>query len=169
MAKTVNMLAMGLLTVALAACQHGAPDQGSSADAKQSAVQEPKAPPASADDNTWGEYLAAKARLHVKGIEQRPYSYVIPPGDTDTARSRRKNEAESIELSVGHILIPGSLLIIGGADAGETNRFTMELPKAIKEGAMTGVTILVVADGKQDKEIAKAFESTGASVRFAAM
>ena len=146
-----------------------APGQRAATDGKQAAAAEPQAPAASEDDNTWGEYLAAKAKLHVKGIEQRPYSYVIPPGDTDFARDRRKNERESIEQSIGHILIPGSLLIIGGPDPAQTNRFASDLPKTIKQGSMAGVTVFVVGDGKQDQAIAKAFEPTGASLRFAPM
>lgn len=162
-------LATGMLIIALAGCQQSAPDQGTSADSKQATATGPKAPPANADANVWGGYLAAKAKIHIKDVAQRPYSYVIPPGDNEAARSRRKNEAESIAQSVGHILIPGSLLIIGGPDPAETNRFVAELPKTVKEGSMANITILVVSDGNQDKELAKALEPTGASVRFASM
>jgi len=164
-----KVLATGLLIIALAGCQQSTPDQGTSSDSKQAAATEPKTPPANADDNTWGEYLAAKAKIHVKDVAQRPYSYIIPPGDNEAARSRRQNEADSIAQSVGHILIPGSLLIIGGTDPEETNRFVAELPKTAKEGSMKGITVLVVSNGKQDKELAKALEPTGASVRFASM
>lgn len=169
MAMWGKTLATGMLFIALAGCQQGTPDQGASSDSKQTKVEEPKAPPASADDNTWGEYLAAKAKIHVKDVAQRPYSYVIPPGDNEAARGRRQNEAESIAQSVGHILIPGSLLIIGGPDPEETNRFVAQLPKTVKESSMANITVLVVSDGKKDKELAKALEPTGASVRFATM
>lgn len=169
MAMWNKTLIMGTLFIALAGCHQGTPDQEASSGPKQAAVAEPKAPPANADDNTWGEYLAAKAKIHVKDATQRPYSYVIPPGDNDAARSRRQNEAESIAQSVGHILIPGSLLIIGGPDPEETNHFVAELPKTVKAGSMASITVLVISDGKRDQELAKALEPTGATVRFASM
>lgn len=160
---------MGLLVTCVAACHQEPAGQPATSSAGDQAVKEPAVPAASADDNVWGEYLAAKAKIHAKGIEQRPYSYIIPAGDTPAAQARRKDEAESLTHSIGHILIPGSLLILGGPDAHETNLFASQLPKDIKQGAMTGITILIVGDLSQKDALTKAFEPTGASLRFASM
>lgn len=164
-----GIFALGLLAVALTACQRTPSDQSAAAPKSEQAAKEPSAPAATADDNAWGEYLAAKGKIHAKGIEQRPYSYIIPSGDTPAAQTRRKDEAESIVQSIGHILIPGSLLILGGPDAHETNLFASQLTKDIKPGAMAGITILIVSDTSDKDVLTKAFEPTGASLRFASM
>lgn len=160
---------IGLLAACVAACHQEPASQPAAASPSNQAVKEPAVPAAAANDNVWGEYLAAKAKIHAKEIEQRPYSYIIPAGDTPAVQARRKDEAESVTQSVGHILIPGSLLILGGPDAHETNLFAGQLPKDIKQGAMAGVTILIVGDLSQKDALTKAFEPTGASLRFASM
>lgn len=164
-----GMFMMGLLVVSVAACQQQTASPPATSSPAGQAIKEPAVPAASADDNVWGEYLAAKAKIHAKGIEQRPYSYIIPAGDTPAAQARRKDEAESLTQSIGHILIPGSLLILGGPDAQETNLFASQLPKDIKQGSMAGITILIVSDLSQKDALTKAFEPTGASLRFAPM
>lgn len=158
-----------MTTLFLSACQSGSSDQAAAKVTVERAAKEPFPPAASADDNVWGEYLAAKGRIHAADVQQRPYSYIIPAGDSQAAISRRKEETESIASSIGHILIPGSLLIVGGPNADEVTRFAAELPKSIKDHEMEGITVLVIGDAKEKDMLTKAFERTGATLKVSSM
>ncbi len=128
-----------------------------------------KKPANSADENTWGNYLAEQGKIHDKEPGMRPYIYVIPGGESSAADARRKNEADSIISGIGNIVVPGSLLIIGGPDAGSTLTFVETIAKDIKPGALKDVTMLIVSDAAQKDVLTKALDPTEVRLRVVSM
>ena len=159
------------ICVLMVGCSHPTPGTSSTIASltTASATKGPTKPAATADDDTWGTYLSEQGKLHGKDIEGHPYIYLIPGGDSVGAIARRKNEAESIPMAIGPIMIPGSLLVLGGPDPQQTNAFVVALPKAIKASALHGIVVLIVSDASQKDAITKAYALTGATLRFVAM
>jgi hypothetical protein len=159
---------MGVL---MAGCSPPTPSASSTTGAPTaaSATTGPTKPAATADDNTWGNYLSEQGKVHGKDVEGHPYIYLIPGGDSVGAMTRRKNEAESIPKAIGPIVIPGSLLVLGGPDPQQTNAFVLALPKTIKGSALHGVVVLIVSDASQKDAITKAYAPTDATLRFVGM
>jgi hypothetical protein len=168
--KTLGIFfCLGLAGMALTGCNHSDPSANASTKTAAAAEAGPKKPADSANENTWGNYLAEQGKIHGKDVGMRPYIYVVPRGDTAAAEARRKNEADSIVTGVGNIIVPGSLLIIGGPDAGSTQAFTQGIAKDIKPGALKDVTLLIVSDEAQKDALAKALDPTGARLRVVSM
>jgi len=169
--KKLGSIACSLFLVALATgCSQKAANSGpTSAAPPASAASGPAKPAVTADDNVWGTYLSDQGKLHGKDIQGHPYIYLIPSGDSPAAIARRTQESQSIVFSIGPIVIPGSLLVLGGPNAQQTNQFTMDLPKTIKAHALKNIVVLIVSDTTQKDAIAKAFAPTEATLRFVTM
>ena len=165
MTKSGFVLWVSFMSAMMVACSPQTP----TAKAPSSVAPGPIKPATTADDNTWGAYLSEQGKVHGKDVQGHPYIYLIPAGDNAGAMTRRKDEAQSIQSAIGPIMIPGSLLIVGGPDPQQTNTFVVALPKAIKANALKGVVVLIVSDTMQKEPITKAFEPTGATLRFVAM
>ncbi|MBB5357044.1 hypothetical protein HDE76_000226 [Rhodanobacter sp. ANJX3] len=157
-----------LLGLAVASCNHQAADSSLATPPAASAAASPTKPAISADDTTWGNYLAAQGHIHVKDVSMHPYIYVIPGGDSPQADTRRQEESDSISHAVGPILIPGGLLIIGGPSAQQTSAFITALSKQLKADALRGIVVLVVSEASQEKVVQGALKPTGATIRFVA-
>jgi len=159
-------------TLALAACGVSK-DQAESAAAPASGTAAKKAtvarPAATADDNSWGLYLADQGKVHADDIGMKPFIYVIPVADSQMGDDRRKNETESIVNGAGSVLIPGALLIIGGPDANVTRSFVEGLGQKVKPDSLKGVTVLVVSDAAQKDGLSKVLAPTGARARVVSM
>jgi hypothetical protein len=156
------------IALALAGCGKSTDQAAMSASTAAKKATVPR-PAANADENTWGIYLSDQGKVHADDIGMKPYIYVIPSGDGAMAEDRRANETDSIVNGAGSILIPGSLLILGGPDPTTTNAFTTTLGNEVKVDTLRGVTVLVVGDGTQRDALSKALSSSGARVRVAAM
>ena len=155
---------MAALAAVLAGCNHQASTSTTSGTAAG-----PAKPAATADENTWGNYLAAQGKLHGKDVGMRPYIYVIPGGDSVAATNRRANETDSVVHSIGPILMPGGMLILGGPDAKQTTVFITDLSKQIKPNAMSGIVVMVVSDTAEQAADTAALKPSGATVRFVSM
>ncbi|HUB91174.1 MAG TPA: hypothetical protein VMA74_15730 [Dyella sp.] len=151
----------------LAACNHSAPTANTSNASTASSV--PAKPTATADENTWGNYLAEQGKLHGKDVEMKPYIYVIPAGDSVAGNDRRQNETDSIVHSIGPILMPGGMLILGGPDAKQTTSFITNLSKQLKADVMKGIVVMVVSDASEQAVDTAALKASGATVRFVTM
>jgi hypothetical protein len=165
---TRSGLLVGVLSLALAACNHPAATSGAS-DAAASASVGPAKPAAAADENTWGNYLSEQGKRHGKDVAMRPYIYVIPGGDSIAAHDRRQNETDSIVHSIGPILMPGGMLILGGPDGKQTSAFIANLAKQLKPDGMKGIVVMVVGDASEQAAETAALKPSGAAVRFVAM
>jgi hypothetical protein len=159
---------MGAWAVALAGCNQPA-SISSTSNAAVSTPAGPTKPAATADENTWGNYLSEQGKLHGKDVGMRPYIYVIPGGDSVAANDRRQNETDSIVHSVGPILMPGGMLILGGPDAKQTTVFITNLSKQLKADVMKGIVVMVVSDASEQAADATALKASGATVRFVTM
>ncbi|KVN04824.1 MULTISPECIES: hypothetical protein [unclassified Burkholderia] len=166
------MYRLGRLTLAvtlgalLAACNHPATPAASNT---STAVNGPAKPASTADENTWGNYLAEQGKLHGKDVGMRPYIYVIPAGDSVAANARRQNETDSVVHSIGPILMPGGMLIVGGPDPKQTTAFLGDVAKQVKPGALKGIVVMVVSDGSERATVANTLRASGATVRFVTM
>lgn len=164
---------LGHLTLAvtlgalLAACHHSTPTATASNDSTASAG--PARPAATADENTWGNYLAEQGKLHGKDVAMRPYIYVIPAGESIAANARRQNETDSVVHSIGPILMPGGLLIVGGPDPKETTAFLGDVAKPLKADALKGIVVMVVSDASEQASDTAVLKASGATVRFVTM
>jgi hypothetical protein len=159
---------VGLLIALATGCNHPSPSNDAHSDAAKAQATLAK-PAAGADENTWGSYLSEQGKLHGKDVAMKPYIYVIPTGESMAAGDRRTSEAESIVQSVGPIVMPGGMLILGGPDAKQTTTFIDRLAKQLKADSLKGVVVMVVSDAPEEARNAAALKPSGASVRFVAM
>ena len=169
MTRSGLLVCMGALVVALAGCNHPASSNCGAANTTTSTPAGPAKPEATADENSWGNYLAAQGKLHGKDVGMKPYIYVIPAGDSVAANDRRQNETDSIVHSIGPILMPGGMLIVGGPDAKQTTMFIANLSKQLKADVMKGIVVMVVSDASEQTADTAALKASGAAVRFVAM
>jgi hypothetical protein len=161
------LVCMGAMGLALAGChQQGAASETSNTSASASG---PAKPAATADENTWGNYLSEQGKLHGKDVGMRPYIYVIPGGDSVAASARRQNETDSVVHSIGPILMPGGMLILGGPDTKQTTVFITNVSKQLKTDAMKGIVVMVVSDASEQAADTAALKASGATVRFVTM
>ena len=167
------MYRLGRLTLAvtlgalLAACNPSTPTASSSSNA--AAASGPAKPTATADENTWGNYLAEQGKLHGKDVGMKPYIYVIPAGDSVATNDRRQNETDSVVHSIGPILMPGGMLIVGGPDSKQTTAFLGDVAKQLKADALKGIVVMVVNDTSEQTAVTSTLKASGATVRFVTM
>lgn len=165
---------LGPLTLAvtlgalLAACNHPTTNSTSPSNASTTASG-PSKPAATADENTWGNYLAEQGKLHGKDVGMRPYIYVIPTGDSVAATARRQNETDSVVHSIGPILMPGGILIVGGPDPKQTTAFLGDVAKQLKADALKGIVVMVISDAAEQATVTSTLKPSGATVRFVTM
>ncbi len=152
----------------LAACNHPTTTPATASNASATA-NGPTKPAMTADENTWGNYLAEQGKLHGKDVGMRPYIYVIPAGDSVAANARRQNETDSVVHGIGPILMPGGMLIVGGPDSKQTTAFLSDVAKHLKADALKGIVVMVVSDTSEQASITSTLKASGATVRFVAM
>ena len=168
MTRSGLLVCMGALAVALTGCNHPA-STSSAPNTAASTPAGPTKPAATADENTWGNYLSEQGKLHGKDVGMKPYIYVIPGGDSVAANDRRQNETDSIVHSIGPILMPGGMLILGGPDAKQTTVFITNLSKQLKADGMKGIVVMVVSDASEQAADTTVLKPSGATVRFVTM
>ena len=167
------MYRLGRLTLAvtlgalLAACNPSTPT--TTTGANLAAASGPTKPAATADESTWGNYLAEQGKLHGKDVAMHPYIYVIPAGDSVAANARRQNEADSVVHSIGPILMPGGMLIVGGPDPKQTTAFLGDVTKQLKTDALKGIVVMVVSDASEQTAVTSTLKASGATVRVVVM
>ncbi len=158
---------MGVVALVLTGCHQQGATSGTSN--TSDAASGPAKPAPTADENTWGNYLSEQGKLHGKDVGMKPYIYVIPGGDSVAANARRQNETDSVVHSIGPILMPGGMLILGGPDAKQTTVFITNVSKQLKTDAMKGIVVMVVSDASEQATDTNALKASGAMVRFVPM
>jgi hypothetical protein len=164
--KSGFVLWVSIMGIAVVGCSHPTSSAPSTAAVRATG---PLKPAATADDNTWQTYLSEMGKMHGKDVQGHPYIYLIPGGDSAAATAQRKEEVQSVAFAIGPIVISGSLLVMGGPDAQQTNQFAMTLSKTLKAHALQGTVVLIVGDATQEAALTKAFEPTGATLRVVTM
>lgn len=169
--KVVGWMLWAACAIALAGCGRSTSNTQTSKNPTATAetAYDPAPPDRKADFNTWGDYLSQLGKLHAKDAPGHPYIYVVPDGASQEAQKRRQEELDSIQHSVGPILIPGSLLIIGGPDGPTTDAFVSSLGEKLEKQSLAGIVVLVVSDAGQSEPTKKALGASGADIRFVAM
>ena len=152
----------------LAACNHPATNTATTSNASATA-NGPAKPAATADENAWGNYLAEQGKLHGKDVGMRPYIYVIPAGDSVAPNARRQSETDSVVHSIGPILLPGGMLIVGGSDPKQTTAFLGDVAKQLKADALKGIVVMVVSDASEQAAVTGTLKASGATVLFVTM
>ena len=99
----------------------------------------------------------------------RPYIYVIPAGDSVAANARRQNETDSVVHSIGPILMPGGMLIVGSPDPKQTTTFLGDVAKQLKVDALKGIVVMVVSDATEREAVTTTLKASGATVRVVTM
>lgn len=168
MTRSGLLFCMGMLSLGLVGCNHQAPATASNG-SSSSAPAGPVRPTPTADETTWGNYLAEQGKLHGKDVGMRPYIYVIPAGDSVAAEARRQNETDSVVHSIGPILMPGGMLILGGPEAKQTSNFIVGVSKQLKTDALKGIVVLVVSEADEQDAVNSALKASGANMRFVQM
>jgi hypothetical protein len=171
MTRSGLLVCISVLGLGLAGCNHPISTNVSTAPATSASTAPagPARPAATADENTWGNYLAEEGKLHGKDVGMHPYIYVIPGGDSVDASARRQNETDSVVHSIGPLLMPGGFLILGGPDAKQTTAFIVGVSKPLKADALKGIVVLVISDTSEQAAITDALKPSGATVRFVTM
>ena len=168
MIRSGMLIGVSALIMALTGCNHSASTNANS-NTSASAAADPAKPAVTADENTWGNYLSEQGKLHGKDIGMRPYIYVIPAGDSVAANTRRQNETDSVVHSIGPILMPGGMLIVGGPDSKQTTAFIGDVSKQLKKDVLKGIVVMVVSDASEQPADSNALKDSGATVRFVTM
>jgi hypothetical protein len=168
MIRSGLLVCTAALVVALAGCNHSSSPSADS-NTQAAAAAGPAKPAATADENTWGNYLSEQGKLHGKDVGMRPYIYVIPAGDSVAANARRQNETDSVVHSIGPILMPGGMLILGGPDPKQTTVFINGVSQQLKKDVMKGIVVMVVSDASEQAADTSALKDSGATVRFVTM
>ncbi|VBF49832.1 hypothetical protein [Burkholderia pseudomallei] len=167
------MYRLGRLTLAvtlgalLASCHPSTPT--ATTGSNTTSASGPAKPAVTADENTWGNYLAEQGKLHGKDVAMHPYIYVIPAGDSVAANARRQNETDSVVHSIGPILMPGGMLIVGGPDSKQTTAFLGDVAKQLKADTLKGIVVMVVSDPSEQAAVAGTLKASGATVRVVTM
>ncbi|WP_059926984.1 hypothetical protein [Burkholderia ubonensis] len=156
-----------MLAALLVGCNH--PTTTASTTSTSQAATDPTTPAASANENTWGNYLAEIGKLHGKDVSMHPYIYVIPAGDSVAANARRQNETDSVVHSIGPILMPGGMLIVGGPDPKQTTAFLGDVAKQLKADTLKGIVVMVVSDASEQGAVTSTLKASGATVRVVTM
>lgn len=168
MTRSGLLVCISVLGLGVAGCNHQTPTNASTNSASNISTG-PTKPAATAGENTWGNYLSEQGKLHGKDVGMRPYIYVIPGGDSVGANARRQNETDSVVHSIGPILMPGGMLILGGPDVTQTTAFITGVSKQLKADALKGIVVMVVSDTSEQSTVTNALKASGAVVRFVAM
>jgi uncharacterized lipoprotein YajG len=137
--------------------------------ADSTAESDPPAPAPTADDNTWGNYLAEQGKTYGKDMPVRPYIFLVPDGDNPEAISRRKELTQYVASVIGPVILPGSMMIMGGRSPHETNAFARNMAASVPKDALKGVVVLIVSDGTDKDAISRSFTASQATIRFSSM
>jgi hypothetical protein len=152
--------------MAIIGCSQETPGAPARSQAATSRVTAPK--PASTDENQWGTYLVDQGKAYHPDTGMRQV-YVIPGGDGDAAERRREDEIRSISGGINTLLMPGSLLILGGPDGRQTGDFVAALAKELKPDSLKGIVVMIVTNADQKSVVDDALKMTGAKVQFVVM
>lgn len=168
MIRSGLLVCVSAFAMTLAGCNQPSSTSGTT-NASAPTPSGPRKPAATADENTWGNYLSEQGKLHGKDVGMKPYIYVIPGGDSVAANNRRQNETDSVVHSIGPILMPGGMLILGGPDPAQTTAFIAGVSKQLKADVLKGIVVMVVSDASKQAADTAALKASGATVRFVTM
>jgi hypothetical protein len=133
----------------------------------QAAVSKPTDPN---DSKAWNAFLGPIVQKNMQGMTaERPYSYLVPAGDSEDANGLRQRQLEQVQDTVARGVLPGNMLAFAGPDSGKTADFVTEAFKDAKPGSFKDVIILVIGDAADKDRVSAALQPTGATIRYVNM
>ena len=165
MRKFAFIIALALTAAfALSACNKGQPDDQQSAQPAQ--VSKPASP---TDIKGWQAYLTQIIRDNMKGIQNSPYVYFVPAGDTPDDQAARGRVQDTLSGVVAQSVLPGNMIAAGGPDSGKTADVLVAAFKNAQPGSFKGVAVLFIGNAADKQRVQDAITPSGADFRFAQM
>lgn len=165
MRKFAFIIAVALTaTFALSACNKGQQTDGQAAQPAQ--LSRPSSP---TDIKAWQAYLTQIIRDHMKGIQNSPYVYFVPTGDTPDDVAARGRVQDTLNGVVAATVLPGNMIAAGGPDSGKTADVLVGAFKNAQPGSFKGVAVLFIGNTADRQRVLDAIAPSGADFRFAQM
>lgn len=165
MRKFAFIIALALsATFALSACNKDQSADGQAAQAAQ--VSKPSNPK---DIKGWQAYLTQIIQAHMQGIQNSPYVYFVPAGDTPDDQAARGRVQDTLNGVVAATVLPGNMIAAGGPDSGKTADVLVTAFKDAQPGSFKGVAVLFIGNAADKQRVQDAIAPSGADFRFAQM
>jgi hypothetical protein len=151
-------------SLALSACNKQEDNQQAT---QQAAATKPSDPN---DAQAWNAYLGQIVQNNMQGMTaERPYAYMVPAGDDDTAKAKYDRQLQNVQDTVARGVLPGNLLAFAGPNSAKTADFVIASFQGAKPGSFKDVIVLFIGDQADKDRVTAALQPTGATVRFVAM
>ncbi|MGH8163795.1 MAG: hypothetical protein ACREP1_05610 [Rhodanobacteraceae bacterium] len=150
-------------TFALSACNKSQPTDQVAAPAQ---VSRPTSP---TDMKGWQAYLSQIVQQHMQGIQNNPYVYFVPPGDSPDNQAERGRVQDLLNGVVAATVLPGNMIVAGGPDSGKTADALIAAFKNAQPGSFKGVVVLFIGEVADRQRVQAAIAPSGADFRFAQM
>ena len=165
MRKFAFIIALALAaTFTLSACNKG--EQADTQPAQPTQVSKPTSP---TDIKAWQAYLTQIIRDHMNGIQNSPYVYFVPAGDTPDDQATRGRVQDTLNGVVAQTVLPGNMIAAGGPDSGMTADVLVAAFKNAQPGSFKGVAVLFIGNTADRQRVRDAIAPSGADFRFAQM
>lgn len=148
-------------TLALSACNKSQPTEQAATPAQ---VSRPTSP---TDMKGWQAYLSQIVQQHMQGIQNNPYVYFVPPGDSPDNQAERGRVQDLLNGVVAATVLPGNMIVAGGPDSGKTADALIAAFKNAQPGSFKGVVVLFIGEVADQQRVQAAVAPSGAEFRFA--
>lgn len=148
---------------ALSACNKQPAEQQAAAPAQ---VGKPTSP---TDIKGWQAYLSQIVQQHMQGVQNTPYVYFVPAGDTPERQAERGRVQDTLNGVVAASVLPGNMIVAGGPDSGKTADVLVAAFKNAQPGSFKGVVVLFIGDAADQQRVKDGLAPSGAEFRFAQM
>ncbi|MGN6312981.1 MAG: hypothetical protein ACTHMO_04370 [Rhodanobacteraceae bacterium] len=164
MRKIAFIIAIALTaTFTLSACNKS---QQSDQPAQAAQVSKPAKPD---DIKGWQAYLTQIIQAHMQDIQNSPYVYFVPAGDTPDDQAARGRVQDTLNGVVAQTVLPGNMIAAGGPDSAKTADVLIAAFKNAQPGSFKGVAVLYIGDAADKDRVQQAIAPSGADFRFAQM
>jgi len=165
MRKFAFIIALALTaTFALSAC-----NKGQQTDVQAAQPAKLGKPTSQTDIKAWQAYLTQIIRDHMRGIQNSPYVYFVPAGDTPDDQAARGRVQDTLNGVVAATVLPGNMIAAGGPDSSKTADVLITAFKNAQPGSFKGVAVLYIGDSTDRQRVLTAIAPSGADFRFAQM
>jgi hypothetical protein len=126
--------------------------------------------PASATDiKAWQAYLSQIVQDNLGNINNPPYLYFVPAGDTPADAATIARVQETVSSIVATTVLPGNMVAVGGPSSPTTARVLETAFKDAQPGSFKGVVVLFIGDKADEAAVKQAVAPSGATFKFAQM
>ena len=151
-------------TFALSAC-----NKSQQTDPQAAQPAQVSKPSSATDIKGWQAYLTQIIQAHMQGIQNSPYVYFVPAGDTPDDQAARGRVQDTLNGVVAATVLPGNMIAAGGPDSAKTADVLVAAFKSAQPGSFKGVAVLYIGDATDKQRVQDAIAPSGADFRFAQM